>query len=162
MTLVLRQLLDSDETAFKQAVLEFKKSDPQWTFAINFDPDGEFSEFVALLRRHSQGIDLPPSFVPARYFVAVSGETIVGRVSLRYRLHDALLNVGGHIGYHRIERRCAGRQAPRVQHRQADTAPLDRLALSSSVRSTKEPVRGVVVSWGGAPLPDPTSHHSPH
>jgi predicted acetyltransferase len=37
--------------------------------------------------------------VPATFLVAVIGDQIVGRVSIRHELNDFLLNFGGHIGY---------------------------------------------------------------
>jgi predicted acetyltransferase len=42
--------------------------------------------------------------VPASFLLAVlddgaGGEHVVGRVSVRHRLNDSLLHVGGHIGY---------------------------------------------------------------
>ena len=50
--------------------------------------------------RQARGDDLPPGFVPALQFAAMdpSGK-LVGMIQLRLQLTQALLRVGGNIGY---------------------------------------------------------------
>lgn len=43
--------------------------------------------------------DPPPSFVPSTTFWWTDGDTYLGRINLRHRLNEHLLEVGGHIGY---------------------------------------------------------------
>ncbi|MFC7456089.1 GNAT family N-acetyltransferase [Brachybacterium sp. GCM10030267] len=43
--------------------------------------------------------DWEPGRVPAEFLVAEVPGTAIGRVSIRYRLNAALLEVGGHVGY---------------------------------------------------------------
>jgi predicted acetyltransferase len=42
---------------------------------------------------------LPPGIVPATFLWWVEGETYLGRLSIRHRLTQWLLDYGGHIGY---------------------------------------------------------------
>jgi predicted acetyltransferase len=58
-----------------------------------------FSRYLEALDEHERGVNLPPNHVPSTFLFAFKGERIVGRVSIRHRLNDFLLRVGGHIGY---------------------------------------------------------------
>ena len=50
--------------------------------------------------RQARGDDLPPGFVPALQFAALdAGGKLVGMIQLRLRLTQALLRMGGNIGY---------------------------------------------------------------
>jgi len=97
--LILRELRPADEQAFAEAVREFARTDPDWTFAFQYDPDADFAGYLDLLRRQQKGEDLPAGWVPHTYLVAVVDGEIVGRVSIRHRLNDFLREVGGHVGY---------------------------------------------------------------
>ena len=97
--LILREPEASDETAFRNAVREFATTDPDWEFAFDFDEQTNFADYVSGLRRARLGHDLPAGRVPSTFFVAVVGEEIVGRVSLRHELNDFLLEFGGHCGF---------------------------------------------------------------
>jgi predicted acetyltransferase len=55
--------------------------------------------YLAKLERYRRGINLPPDRVPATFLVALSGNQLVGRLSIRHELNDFLTNYGGHIGY---------------------------------------------------------------
>lgn len=99
MELVLRPLIESDEAAFKAAIAEFKSSDPEWFFAFDFDDKIEFSAYLLHLDAWTRGKDLPRNFVPNSFLVAVVGDRIVGRASIRHQLNDFLFRLGGHIGY---------------------------------------------------------------
>lgn len=96
LPLALRPLRVADEAPFKAAVADFLRSDGDWEFAFRFDPAGDFAGYVAEVNAWPRGV---PNFVPSTYLVAVAGDTIVGRVSIRHELNDFLLRVGGHIGY---------------------------------------------------------------
>ncbi len=96
--LVLRELVPEDEVAFKKAVREFAAAS-DWEFAFRFDEDADFAEYVARLQREKRGIGVPARRVPATYLVAVVGDEIVGRISLRHELNDYLRERAGHVGY---------------------------------------------------------------
>jgi predicted acetyltransferase len=98
-TLELRPLKQEDETSFKAAVEEFRRHDPNWEFAFDFDGNFSFTEYVQKVDGWSRGEGLPSGFVPGAFYVGVVAGTIVGRLSLRYRLNEFLARVGGHIGY---------------------------------------------------------------
>jgi predicted acetyltransferase len=88
-----------DERSFKSAVKEFALQTPPWQFAFQFDPSGDFSEYVRKLNAWSRGLELAEAFVPNSYYVGVVDGSIIGRVSIRHELNDFLRRVGGHIGY---------------------------------------------------------------
>lgn len=94
--LKLRPLLIKDEHSFREAVQEFSLEDPPWGFAFQYDPTEAFPVYVDRVNSWRQGVE---GFVPNSYLVAVDGEKIVGRVSIRYELNDFLKKYGGHVGY---------------------------------------------------------------
>jgi predicted acetyltransferase len=97
--MILRELDEGDQAAFDRAILEFAASDPSWPFAFGYAPGGDFRAFVARMRQLRDGIDLPANRVAATYLVAVEGDRIVGRASIRHELNAELLERGGHIGF---------------------------------------------------------------
>jgi predicted acetyltransferase len=54
---------------------------------------------MTMLDDHRRGVNLPDRWVPNTFLVADVAGTIVGRVSIRHVLNDALRRKGGHIGY---------------------------------------------------------------
>lgn len=96
--LVLRELLPEDEAAFKEAVRAFA-AESDWDFAFRFDEHADFGEYVARLEREKRGVGVPEGMVPSTYLVAVVGDEIVGRISLRHELNDFLRERAGHVGY---------------------------------------------------------------
>ncbi len=98
-TLQLRSLRVEDEDTFRKAVNEFKRHEPNWTFAFDFGDSQCFTDYVEMLERWKVGKDLPKKFVPNTFLVGVVGKEIVGRVSIRHVLNDFLERYGGHIGY---------------------------------------------------------------
>src|SRR5664279_2166427 len=97
--MILRELDDGDQLAFDHAIAEFSVSDPSWPFAFGYAPGGDFRAFVARTRQLRDGVDLPANRVPATYLVAIEGDRIVGRASIRHELNADLLERGGHIGF---------------------------------------------------------------
>jgi predicted acetyltransferase len=97
--MILRELDNGDQAAFDRAMLEFAVSDPSWPFAFGYAPGADFRAFVARTRQLRDGVDLPANRVAATYLVAVEGERIVGRASIRHELTAELLERGGHIGF---------------------------------------------------------------
>lgn len=98
MELVLRELGDSDERAFFQGLKEWEGEDPSW-YTFLWEPGMAYSEMLELLHHEATGTSLRPGRVPSSMYYAFVGDEIVGRLSLRHRLNEALLKRGGHIGY---------------------------------------------------------------
>jgi len=70
-----------------------------FTFALAFEEDEPFADYVARLARIERGEPPMGRFVESTFLLAeVEGE-VVGRTSIRHRLNDFLLHEGGHIGY---------------------------------------------------------------
>lgn len=100
LPLVLRVLKAEDEASFRRAILSFRASDPAWNFALGFDEDAPFSDYLRALQEGSKReTHIEHGRVPSSYFVAVSEDIIVGRVSLRHVLSPKLRDFGGHVGF---------------------------------------------------------------
>lgn len=97
--LVVRELMAGDEQAFRDAIDEFARSEPDWDFAFCFDDVTDFGGYVERLQGWPQGHGLPGAWVPNSYLVAVVGSRIVGRLSIRHELNEFLLGYAGHIGF---------------------------------------------------------------
>ena len=68
-------------------------------FLHHYQEGMPFHRYLEVLDEQERGVDLPPGHVPSTFLFAFVDERIVGRVSLRHRLTDALTHVGGHVGY---------------------------------------------------------------
>ncbi len=97
--LIVRELELGDEVAFRAAVAEFARVNPDWEFAFSFNDSTDFAEYVVRLRRARRGEGLPDGWVRNSFLIASVGDAIVGRVSLRHELNDFLREIGGHIGF---------------------------------------------------------------
>jgi predicted acetyltransferase len=58
-----------------------------------------FAQYLELLEQQARGENLPSDHVPSTFLFAFDRSSIVGRVSIRQKLNEFLLRVGGHIGY---------------------------------------------------------------
>lgn len=98
-SILLRALTEHDEAAFFEGLGEWPADERVWyTFAWK---DGmPYTDMLDRLRKDAKGEDLPPGRVPHTmlYGFAADGK-IVGRVSVRHELNEALKRRGGHIGY---------------------------------------------------------------
>ncbi len=74
-------------------------SQDNFDFALGLEAHPTFQEFVDWHAATRKGEQLQPGRVPSTFLVAVVGEVIVGRSSIRHELTDWLLAHGGHIGY---------------------------------------------------------------
>lgn len=64
------------------------------------DSDDGFAAWVQrLIQQSDESIPVAPDRVHASYWWIVEDDTYLGAITLRYRLNDVLLRVGGHIGY---------------------------------------------------------------
>ena len=68
-------------------------------FLHYYEEGMRFADYVAVLAQYARGENLPPNHVPSTFLFAFDDSQIVGRVSIRHRLNDFLLRLGGHIGY---------------------------------------------------------------
>lgn len=67
-------------------------------FRIPVDPDN-FQQYCDTYIGYEKGIGLPEGFVNDTVLWLVDGTEYIGNISIRHRLTDHLLKVGGHIGY---------------------------------------------------------------
>ena len=95
----LRPLQPDDERAFRLAHEAAARRDPPWEFGFQVRAEPDFAAYVRWTRGWAAGRDIPGHFVPNTYLVAVIGNEIVGRTSIRHRLNAQLMNIGGHVGY---------------------------------------------------------------
>ncbi len=70
-----------------------------FAFALGYEPRMSWHAYLRALEFNRVGTNLPAGYVPATFLVAVDGDRIVGRASLRHRLNESLERQGGHIGY---------------------------------------------------------------
>jgi predicted acetyltransferase len=96
-SLRLRPLQYSDEAAFRRA--HTIMSQDNFDFALGLEAHPTFQEFVDRHAAAHKGEQLQPGRVPSTFLVAVVGEVIVGRTSIRHELTEWLFAHGGHIGY---------------------------------------------------------------
>ena len=93
----LRSLRLQDEAIGRRAHETVRKDG--YAFFLDYDAAEPWAEFIGRVDRQRRGVDLPGDRVPAAFLVAWVGNTIVGRVSIRFELNDYLASAGGHIGY---------------------------------------------------------------
>lgn len=79
----------------------------QWTYKPALD---DFSAYIARIKDHALGRNLPAGFVPCTYFwLRRADGMILGTSRLRFSLTPELEHEGGHIGYDiRPSQRCRG------------------------------------------------------
>jgi len=96
-SLILRPVRASDEATVRAARVSLAADD--FDFAVGWAPDISWSEYVELLDDVRRARELPEPWVPATFLLAEVQGTVVGRTSIRHRLNEYLLSIGGHIGY---------------------------------------------------------------
>lgn len=70
------------------------------TFQPTWGDDAGFAAFVEALRAQSaEDTPRPAGIVPCTTWWYVEGDAYLGRIALRHRLNERLLDRGGHIGY---------------------------------------------------------------
>ena len=94
----LRPLRSSDEAAAIAAHQELAYAD-DFEFLLAYHSDDKWDDYVHRLEDQRRGEALPQGWVPGTFRVAVVGDRIVGRISVRHRLNDYLSMIGGHLGY---------------------------------------------------------------
>ncbi len=98
MAITVRTLEDEDqnEAVAAHRVLQNEGFD----FLHGYGRADSWSGFVAMMRDHSEGRNLPKGWVPCSFLLAYNeANELVGRISIRHKLNDFLLKKGGHIGF---------------------------------------------------------------
>jgi predicted acetyltransferase len=130
--LTLRELRVEDHEQAKAAEMELEADD--FGFLLeNYQPGIDWPAYVHRLVEIKNGINIDPGRVPATFMVAVVGENIVGRTSIRHALNPYLAKVGGHIGYGvrpAFRRKGYAKEILRQSLSYASTLGLDRLLLT--------------------------------
>ena len=70
-----------------------------FVFALAYEQDATFAEYVARLERIERGDPPMGRYVESTFLLAEVDGEVVGRTSIRHRLNDFLRHEGGHIGY---------------------------------------------------------------
>lgn len=72
----------------------------RWFGSTPAAPGDEFSRFLHwLIGQSLEDSPRPPGDVPSTTLWWVEGQEYLGRIAIRHRLTESLLEVGGHIGY---------------------------------------------------------------
>ena len=93
----LRAVGHDDEAMVRAAQATMAKED--YLFALFYEPDEPWSDYVTRLYRYSRGDGLTGRLVPSTFLLAEVDGEVVGRTSIRHELNDFLRHEGGHIGY---------------------------------------------------------------
>ncbi|MBO3090056.1 GNAT family N-acetyltransferase [Cellulomonas dongxiuzhuiae] len=96
-TLHLRALTPQDEDAARAAHDELARE--AFDFLLGVRSGERWDAYLRRLEDERAGVGLPDGRVPATFLVGDVGGVLVGRVSVRHALNEALSVVGGHIGY---------------------------------------------------------------
>lgn len=103
MAIEIRMLQVGDEPSLLEAQTDLARDDFQFAFGLADDPNfsfgADFPTYVAHVEGLREGRGVHEGWVASTFLVAVDGDQIVGRVSVRHQLNDYLANYGGHIGY---------------------------------------------------------------
>lgn len=86
----------SDEPEVIAAQRELAHERFEFAFRLDEQP---FDEFVQRVDDHAHGRNVGPGMVESTWLLAVVGNDVVGRSSIRFALNDFLRREGGHIGY---------------------------------------------------------------
>ncbi len=101
--LTVRELSDSDETAFLKCLDDWSIEDRSW-MTFDWKPGMTHKQHLKILYKCKNNIELPSQFVPATMLYGFVDDEIIGRVHLRHELNQNLLERGGHMGYAVSER----------------------------------------------------------
>jgi predicted acetyltransferase len=93
----LRPLALRDEAEATSAHVQLARED--FDFLLGYETGMDWCRFLHRTENFRLGVEVPTTFVPSTFLVAVHEARIIGRVSIRHRLNDSLRAVGGHIGY---------------------------------------------------------------
>lgn len=98
MDLELRPLTEKDAQAFIEGLKLFSDMDPEW-YSFAYRPGMSFEELLKIHDDEFHGRNLRPERVPHSMLYGFLDGKIVGRSSIRHKLNDHLMKIGGNIGY---------------------------------------------------------------
>jgi predicted acetyltransferase len=85
---------------FLDALDEYENAEQHQRYAdLSRAREVPFEQYVAELRGQEKGEYLPEGYVPCTTYWLMDRGEFIGRVSIRHRLSEHLLRIGGHIGY---------------------------------------------------------------
>jgi len=90
--------------SFLEALKEYQQESSKphnWDLLVldRVDLNKNFSSYIKKLVDESQGKNLPNGFVSHTTYWLIDKEEFIGRIDIRHRLTEKLLQEGGHIGY---------------------------------------------------------------
>lgn len=94
----LIELTENHYRQFEEMALDFsEQGDDRYSTFLPFEP---FKDFLIKLENDKNGEKTPPHKVPGiSYWLEDDDKKLIGGIRYRYKLNDALLIEGGHIGY---------------------------------------------------------------
>lgn len=98
MSLLIRPLTPSDESAFFAGMKLWSEKDLGW-YTFSWKSGMPYQDMLMILDDELHGRNMAPGRVPHTMLYAFLDGQIIGRVSIRHELNDFLLRRGGHIGY---------------------------------------------------------------
>lgn len=93
------------KASFIEAVREYQEypthtfRDEKYRLLSTSELESDFDAFISREASNRRGENLPEGHVPCTDYWLIDNEEFIGRVSIRHHLNDALLRLGGHIGY---------------------------------------------------------------
>jgi predicted acetyltransferase len=93
--LTLRPLTATDEKVCLRANTEFG----HFPFLLLWNRELPWTRYLELLEGLRTGARIPDGLVHSDFLLAEVDGEVVGRVSIRYTLNEALAEKGGHVGY---------------------------------------------------------------
>jgi predicted acetyltransferase len=97
VALRLRPLRLEDEADARKAHAELEEEG--FAFLLGWDTQEPWAKYLHKRDDNRRGIGLSPRWVPSTFLGAFCGRDLVGRISIRHKLNDFLLEEGGHVGY---------------------------------------------------------------
>ncbi|MDO8659621.1 MAG: GNAT family N-acetyltransferase [Candidatus Parcubacteria bacterium] len=88
--------------SFLEAVKEFKEEGKSIYMHSSIDLDAlekDFENFLSQIAGKEKGVGLPEGWVPSSELWLVEGNKFIGWTKIRHKLNEALLKLGGNIGY---------------------------------------------------------------
>ncbi len=84
--------------SYLSALEEFRKEGTELDESEE-ETKNDFPNLIKHLKDESQGVNIQSDYVPQTTYWVIDKDGYAGRVSLRHKLNENLLKVGGHIGY---------------------------------------------------------------
>lgn len=95
----LRRPALTDKESILEMMTEFTEHQSPHDGGFWKDSNFDYQEWLDNNLDNESGLNLPDGWVPAIQLVAFQDNKALGFLSLRLRLNDYLMNIGGHIGY---------------------------------------------------------------